>query len=325
VRSILFTLPAPNWPVAFAILALEIVIVALLLGWLRRRNAYQPDHLYTGIALVGMTTVVLAILLKIGHVEIKAYGAMLMVGFLTGTYAAVRLGRRRDVPGERLLDLGLVVLVGSILGARLAFVLMNPKVQFLDLQDILRYGLGGLSFHGGLIGGFLGGSIYIFVTRMNFWRVTDCAAPAIAIGYAITRIGCFLNGCCYGKETTLPWGMRFPFSPDAFPHTHAVHPTQLYASAMGFLMFGIVLLLSRGKSLGRAGRLFMVLLVLEGIERFTMEIFREPDPKFTGLLTPAQWVSIAVLIIGVVGFFLLPKRPAVVEPVAVEAEAVVKN
>jgi len=322
MKSILFTLHAPSWPVAFVILALEVIIAAILLGWLRRRNAYSQDHLYTGVALVGMTAVVLAILLKIGHVEIKSYGAMLMVGFLAGTYTAVRLGRRRAVAGERLIDLGLVVLVGAILGARLAFVLMNPEVKFFDLQEVLRSGLGGLSFHGGLIGGFLGGSVYIFLTRMDFWRVTDCAAPAISIGYAITRIGCFLNGCCFGKATSLPWGMRFPFSPDAFPHTHTVHPTQLYASAMGFLMFGIVLLLSRGKSLGRAGRLFMVLLVLESVERFVMEIFRYPDPNFHGVLTPAQWVSIAIFVIGIIGFFALPKRSAIVEPQPAPAEPV---
>jgi phosphatidylglycerol:prolipoprotein diacylglycerol transferase len=314
VKSILFILHAPSWPVAFAILALEAVLVILWLGWLRRRDAYTQDHLYTGIALVGMTAVVLAILLKIGHVEIKAYGAMLMLGFLAGTYTAVRLGRRRGVPGERMVDLGLVILVGAILGARLAFVLMNPGVQFFDLKDVLYSGLGGLSFHGGLIGGFTAGSIYLLVMRLDFWRVADCVAPAIAIGYAITRIGCFLNGCCFGKETILSWGMSFPYSPDIFAREHLVHPTQLYAAGMGLLMFIILLLLARGKSLGRAGRLFMVLLVLEGVERFVMEIFREPDPTFTGFLTPAQWVSIVIFIIGIAGFNLLPKRPAVVEP-----------
>jgi len=324
MRNVLLTIHNPGWPTAFAILVLELVIIALWLGWLRRRNAYTPDHLYTGIALVGMTAVVLAILLKIGRVEIKSYGAMLMLGFLAGTYAAIRLGRRRGVPAERLIDLGLVVLVGAILGARLAFVLMNPGVPFLDLQEVLRAGLGGLSFHGGLIGGTLAGSLYIYATRLNFWRVTDSTAPAIAIGYAITRIGCFLNGCCFGKETIPQWGMKFPDSPDIFARTHFVFPDQLYASAMGFLMFGILLLLSRGKSLGRAGRLFMALLVLEGIERFTMEIYRYPDPNFHGLLTPAQWVSIVVFIIGVVGFFLLPKHPAVGEPQPA-AEAMVKN
>jgi len=314
MRSTLLPLHSPGWPVAFAILALAIVLVAVWLGWLRRKGAYTPDHLYTGVALVGMTAVVLAILLKIDHdVGIKSYGAMLMLGFLTGTYAAVRLGRRRGVPSERLVDLGLVILVGAILGARLAFVLMNPDTHFFELKDVLSKGLGGLSFHGGLIGGFLAGSVYALFTRLDYWRVADCVAPAIAVGYAITRIGCFLNGCCYGKETILPWGMRFPDSPDTFPRYHIVHPTQLYASIMGFLMFGIILLLARGKSLGRAGRLFMVLLVLEGVERFVMEIYRQPDPNFHGLLTPAQWVSIAVFIVGIAGFFLLPKRAAVVE------------
>ena len=324
MRKTLFTLSAPDWPVAFAIIALEIVIIALWLIALRRKNLYTPDHMYTGTALVGMTAVVLAILLKIGMLEIKSWGAMLMLGFLAGTYTAVRLARRRGIPGERLIDLGLVILVGALLGARIAYVIMTPGTPLFDFKDVLTNGLGGLSFHGGLIGGFLAGSAYLLVTKLNFWRVADCVAPAIALGYAITRIGCFLNGCCYGKETTLPWGLRFPDSPDVFARTHTVLPDQLFASAMGLLMFGALLLLSRGKSLGRAGRLFMVLLVLEGVERFIMEIFREPDPRFTSLLTPAQWVSIALFIIGIIGYHLLPKRPAVVEPVAA-VEAVVKN
>jgi len=324
VRNILFTLPAPSWPIAFAIIAVEIVIIALWLGVLRRKDLYTQEHLYTGPALIGMTAVVLAILLKIGHVEIKSWGAMLMLGFLAGTYTTTRLARRRGIPGERLIDFGLVILVGALLGARIAYVLMTPGTPFFNMKEVLTYGLGGLSFHGGLIGGFLAGSAYLLITKLDYWRVADCAAPAIAVGYAITRIGCFLNGCCYGKEMAPPLGMKFPDSPDYFAKMHFVFPDQLFASAMGFLMFGILLLLSRGNSLGRAGRLFMVMLVLEGIERFTMEFFREPDPRFHGLLTPAQWVSVAIFIIGIIGFNLLRKRPAVVEPVAM-AEAVVKN
>ncbi|MHB0939233.1 MAG: prolipoprotein diacylglyceryl transferase [Armatimonadota bacterium] len=324
MRKTLFALSAPDWPIAFAILALEIVLVAIWLVVLRRKTLFTTDHLYTGTALVGMTAVVLAILLKIGHLDIKAWGAMLMLGFMAGIYVATRLARRRGVPGERLIDLGMVILVGALLGARIAFVIMTPNTPFFDLKDVLTYGLGGMSFHGGLIGGFLAGSAYLVLTRISYWRVADCVAPSIALGYAITRIGCFLNGCCYGKPTDHPWGMQFPDSPDWFARVNTVHPDQLYASAMGFAIFIVLLLLSRGKSLGRAGRLFMVLLVLEGIERFTMEFFRHPDPKFDGLLTPAQWVSIALFLIGIIGFYLLPKRPAVVEPVAMP-EAVVKN
>ena len=143
---------------------------------------------------------------------------------------------------------------------------------------MLTSGLGGLSFHGGLIGGMLTGGIYIARKRLNFWRIADCAAPGVAIGYAITRIGCFLNGCCYGKPAlNLPWRMTFLHSPDGAVYN--VHPTQFYASLMGLIMFGILLALSRNDSLKRAGRLFMLLLMLEGIERFVMEIYRfQPVP-----------------------------------------------
>ena len=312
MRPVLATLPAPSLLVMLGLLALIALGIAVWLYWLRARQAYHPDYLYTGIAIVVLSAIMLSVLRGVGELRINAYGTMLMCGFLLGIGSAVRVGIRRGVPADRLLDLGLAILVGAIVGARVLYVILTPGEQWLDLPRVLHEGLGGLSFHGGLLGGLLTGSLYIHAAKLNYWRVVDSLAPGIAIGYAVTRIGCFLNGCCFGKPAPgLPWAMVFPHSPDAFIRTVPVHPTQLYASAMGFTMFGILLLLSRGRGLGRAGRLFMVLLMLEGVERFVMEIFRYPDPHFHGLLTPAQWASIVLVIGGLLGMYLLPRRPAV--------------
>lgn len=311
MRPELLKLPAPTPAIIIAILLLEIIVIGLVT--VARRRQKPGEVLSTGAVLLVISAVVLFVLARLGEVSIKAYGAALMVGFLAGTYAAIRLGKRRGVPADRLLDLGLVILVGALIGARVGYVLQAGG-PLLDIPALMHEGLGGLSFHGGLLGGLLTASIYIGITKLPYWRVADSATPAVALGYAITRIGCFLNGCCFGREAVgLPWAMTFPFSPDAYPRLHAVHPTQLYASLMGFAMFGILLLLARGNSLGRAGRLFMALLMLEGVERFVMEIYRYPDPSFTGGLTLAQIVSIALFVVGALGWFLLPRQAAVLE------------
>ncbi len=316
MRPVLITFPAPTWPVILIILALLLAGLGGWLLWLRQRRAATTEHLYTAIAVFAISTLLLTVVrqvLQLDEIRINSYGATLMLGFLVGIFTAIRLGLRRAVSADRLLDLGLVVLVGAVIGARVGYVLITPGEPLLNLSYVLKNGLGGLSFHGGLIGGILVGSIFIFVNRLQYWRVVDCNAPGIAVGYAITRIGCFLNACCYGKPAAdLPWAVKFPHPHDAFIQNVPLHPTQLYASLMGFAIFGILLLLSRGQSLYRAGRLFMALLVLEGIERYVMEIYRWPDPNFHGTVTPAQFVSMIIVLVGIIGWFLLPKNPAVV-------------
>lgn len=312
MRRVLFDVPGPSLLISLVLGLLVAAGVVVWLLWLRRRQTYTIDHLYTGAALVGMAAVLLLVFHRMGHLSVHAYGAMLMCGFIAGTITAVRLGLRRGVSADRVVDLGLFILVGAIIGARVGYVLQNPGEPFLNMAEVLQNGIGGLSFHGGLIGGLLTGSTYIlFIAKLSYWRVADTLAPGIAIGYAVTRIGCFLNGCCYGIVAHgVPWAMIFPNLRDG----DLRHPTQLYASAMGLVMWGLLLLLARGRSLDRAGRLFMTFLVLEGIERFVMEIYRQPDPSFHGGLTAAQLVSVLLFLGGIAGWFLLPRRPAVELP-----------
>ncbi|MHB9024628.1 MAG: prolipoprotein diacylglyceryl transferase [Armatimonadota bacterium] len=318
MKPVLFSLPGPSLLTCLLIFAVITVGVVLWLGWLQHRRAVTRDHLFTGGAVLLISAVLLAILNRLPEIRVNAYGTMLMLGFIAGTISGIYLGRRRGVPADRVLDLGLFILFGAIIGARVVYMLITPNAgPFFDPAQVLRNGLGGLSFHGGLFGGLLAGTLYMLLAKLRFWRVVDALAPSVALGYAITRIGCFLNGCCYGKPAPegFPWAMDFPHSPDSLLHPVLhVHPTQLYAAAMGFLMFGILLWLSRGNGLGRAGRLFMAFLMLEGVERFVMEIFRQPDPSASGPLTLAQIVSILLILAGMAGWFLLPNYPAVDAP-----------
>lgn len=312
MRPILFTIPAPSPLLALLLWTVVAVGVALWLGSMHRRRALTNDTWFTAASIVGMAALMLYLVHAIGQLRVNAYGSMLITGFLLGIYTAARLGRRRGVPAERLFDMGLIILVSAIVGARVLYMFLTPDAgAFIDLRDVMKYGLGGLSFHGGLLGGVLAGSLYIRFAKMSYWRVADCLAPGILLGYAVTRIGCLLNGCCYGKPAaaSLPWAMDFPHSPDGF--VHQVHPTQIYASLMAFAFVGLLLWLARGHGLGRAGRLFMTFLMLEGVERFVMELFRHPDPNFHGIVTPAMVFSVVLVAAGMVGWFVLPRRPAV--------------
>jgi phosphatidylglycerol:prolipoprotein diacylglycerol transferase len=314
MKSVLLQLPPPSLVATLILLAALAVGLGVWLVLLKRRGKLGSDAVITAVVSLVVAAVVLVILGRMPLIRINAYGSALMVGFVVGILSAVRLGRRRGVPGDRIIDLGLWILVGALIGARAMYLVLTPGAgPFFDMSTVLNQGLGGLSFHGGLLGGLVAGSAYIFLMKLPYWRVTDCVAPGIALGYAVTRIGCFLNGCCFGKETHLPWGMIFPDSPELYARTFHVHPTQLYASLMGLAMFGILLLLARGNSLGRAGRLFMVFLILEGVERFVMEIFRYPAPGDIATFTMAQKASVVIIILGIIGWNLLPKRTAVDE------------
>lgn len=308
MRPVLFELSTISPLACLVVFAVIVCAMGIWLAVLRAKRIYTKDHLVTGFAVTAMATILLLLINRMGHFRVNAYGAMLMIGFVVGLISATHLGRRRGISAESLLDLGLLILLSAIVGARVMYWIITPGAgPILDIHEVLSNGLGGLSFHGGFLGGLLATIIYVRVKKIHFWRLTDCLAPGVAIGYAITRIGCFLNGCCFGKACHLPWAVVFPNLHDGTPR----HPSQLYASAMAMAMFGLLLFLSRGKSLGRAGRLTMVFFVLEGIERFTMEIFRQPDPTGHGVLTAAQIVSILLAITGIVGWFLLAQHPAV--------------
>ena len=326
-------IPAPSLFTTGLLLLIAAMGVGLWLLARHRAGHLTKDDQQTGVAMLVVFAILLFALHWLGAINshsglpgsfngirVNSYGAMLMLGFLAGTYTATRLGRRRSIIAERFIDLGLIALIGALIGARGMYLLLpgNGGQGFLDFQSAITRGLGGLSFYGGLLGGAITGSAYIFFTRLSYWRAVDSVAPGIAIGYAITRIGCFLNGCCYGKEApaglSWPWALNFLHSPDG-PIFHR-YPTQIFASLMGFAMFGLLLYFSRKQSLGRAGRLFMLFLMFESVERFVMEIFRQPDPNMSGFITPAQWVCMLLMLIGIAGFFLLPRTAAVSEPVA---------
>lgn len=229
-------------------------------------------------------------LFEILGVPVRSYGLMMVIGFVLGLWRMVRAGRHKGLPAERLYDLALVLLLSGIVGARIVYVLLNPETE--RWNEVLAVWNGGLSFHGGVVLAVLAGYIYIRRTKMPFWECADLAAPSIALGYSVARIGCFLNGCCHGAPTSLPWGVRFI---EGGTITVPSHPTQLYAAAASLLIF---FALTRIEKLGRRpGFVFVSYLGLYGLYRFLIEFLRKGfSAKVFALgLTEAQVVSLIMI------------------------------
>ncbi len=237
------------------------------------------------------------VLFSIFGLPIYSYGFLLAVAFLVAIIGLGKSGKRYAITYENIIDLATWALIGAIIGARLAYVMTEYR-YFLNSPwwEIFRVSSGGLAFHGGLIGGFLAGYGYTRYKKISTWKLADLVAPFIALGYSIVRIGCFLNGCCYGKITNVAWALRCEANDTALRH-----PTQLYSMLGSFILFLILRRLRNHKQFD--GFLFLLYIGLYSMMRFIVEIFRE-SPMVAPWLSLAQLVCIilGVLAFGLIGF-----------------------
>jgi phosphatidylglycerol:prolipoprotein diacylglycerol transferase len=240
---------------------------------------------------------------------IKSYGLMLALSFLLGMVISVRRGKRRGLRPEDIYDLVFLILVTSLVGVRLAFVLTHLD-QFPPWTRALAIWDGGLTLYGGLLLAIPATWWFCRRRRLDFLVIADALAPPVALGIGITRIGCFLAGCCYGKPCSLPWGVHFPASAPATKQFGpvAVQPSQLYASAAGFLVFALLLLWERWSP--RRGATFWRFLMLYGLDRFLNDFTRYYEPSQRTWLgwSNNQWLSLVVAVGALV--MLLRLRPA---------------
>jgi phosphatidylglycerol:prolipoprotein diacylglycerol transferase len=220
-----------------------------------------------------------SVLLRIGPLPIYSYGVMLMVAFLAGIALAKRRARGYGLSEKFVLDLSLVILISSILGARLMYIILHTEEFRHDLLETINilHGIAGLSVYGGLLVAILAALLYTRSKHQSFWTVADTIAPSVALGIFITRLGCFLNGCCFGLPGEHPWCVTFSRDTIAgatLPGA-SVHPTQLYMSLYGLLILAVLLLLAR--RLERPGALFSLFLLLYGLSRFAVDFLRYYD------------------------------------------------
>ena len=243
-------------------------------------------------------------LFKIFGIPIRAYGFMMVIGFALGLWRATRIAPKRGIDKDRVYDLTLIVLLSGVVGSRIVYILLNLQAE--SFRDFFAVWNGGLSFHGGVAFAVLAAYIYTKRMQMPFLKCADLLAPSVAIGYAFTRIGCFLNGCCYGAPTDLPWGVRFLEQGTLTPPSH---PTQIYAF---FANIAIFFILTRLEKLNRApGFIFTSYLGLYSIYRFLNEFLRKGYSAQVSIfdLTQAQVVSIVVIAVCGVIVYAKYRRP----------------
>lgn len=232
------------------------------------------------------------ILIKVFGLPIYAYGTFLSLAFLIAIVLTARDGAKAGISAETVVDIALCLCAGGIVGARVLYVLLEIGYYRQNPLEILNIRAGGLSFYGGAVAGFYTAWWYVKRKGLAPWPIADLAVPYAALAYAIVRVGCFLNGCCYGTPSDLPWAMACK---EGDAHTLR-HPTQLYA-AVGSLLLFILLRRLRGHK-RFAGFLFFLYMGLYAVMRGLIETFRESQILFAGIRT-TQAASLAMAIFAI--------------------------
>lgn len=247
---------------------------------------------------------------ELGPLTVTWFGIFVASGFMAGLWTASRRAMRVGIHPETVIDAGLWLMVGTIVGARTLYVISywNESFAGRPLKEIFMVQHGGLVFYGGLIGASLACIVFAFVRKLPLWKLADILAPSIALGSFFGRWGCLMNGCCYGRPTTLPWGIQFPKGHETYPNY--VHPTEIYDSLLNFGLYASLAWLFRRRSFD--GQVFAVYLICYAVLRSFVEYFRgDYTPvHYWGGLTPGQITGIGIALIGLLLLWKLPKNGA---------------
>lgn len=250
-----------------------------------------------------------------GFIHIRWYGVMLALAFLVGTAIALREARRLRLDEDRLITVILVTLVAAVLGARGLYVVEHVDEFRQDWGGVLALWQGGLTLYGGIVAGTVAGLLTARQAGLPMWIVADALTPSLALGTAFGRVGCFLNGCCYGRPTQLPWGVVFP--PDSFAGLEfgsmPVHPSQLYAALTGLVLFLLMWALRR--RLAPPGTLFWSFIALFAVIRIPLDFTRayEIESRVLQLgglaITESQLTSVALALFAALMIVRLKRGP----------------
>jgi phosphatidylglycerol:prolipoprotein diacylglycerol transferase len=237
-------------------------------------------------------------LFSFGGYTLHTYGVLVAIGIAAGVWLSARLGKTRGFDPNRIVDLGVWMVVAGVVGSKLLMYAENPSeiFSFASLQAA-----------GVFYGGFLAASgVFLWYThhyKMAWLATGDCFVPGLALGHAIGRIGCFAAGCCWGHACSYPWAVTFtdPYANKVVgvPLNIPLHPSQLYESATLFAICGVLLWIFHRR--GFAGQTFSAYLVLYGIARFLLEYTRDlsEDPVFLHLLSLSQIIALGLVAAGV--------------------------
>lgn len=310
-----------------------IAVILSLLGtaWMAYRwwadgRSWQPAHtrLLIGwiVAVVVFSAPAVSSRFPLSSVPVFGYGSMLLVGFLSALWLARRQARLAGLDPELMYDLAFWLLLPGIIGGRLAFLLQHGDSVFVDdtgaplhgtavLTAAVNLSEGGLVLIGAMAGGALGFFTFCARRRIPPFPLADVIVPSIFLGIGFGRLGCLLNGCCFGDACSLPWAISFPHGSvpfDMLVHrgfldpqaaaTMPLHPTQVYMAIDGFLLAWVTALYARVRT--RPGAVLALGCILCAITRFLVEFLRNDEMGQLGTrLTISQFYSLGILAAGI--------------------------
>jgi phosphatidylglycerol---prolipoprotein diacylglyceryl transferase len=236
--------------------------------------------------------------------KIHSYGLLVAIGVLCALCLVRWSARKQGLNPDLAVDLSLFIIFFGFVGARLFYVGLYWDYFVEEPFEILKIWKGGIVYYGGMIGGLAGFAVghrlLLKSTGTSFLEALDLVVPAIALAQGFGRVGCFLNGCCFGSESDLPWAVQFPFA------THLVHPVQLYESIFCFLLTVHLVKLSRRRH--SAGAVAFSFFSWYAVGRFIIELVRGDNPSSIFGLTVPQLMSVGILACTIITFLALTRN-----------------
>lgn len=252
----------------------------------------------------------------------RAFGILVGLGFVLGLWTSSRRAAKAGIDPNTVYDLGPWLLFAGLIGARALYVYTFWSREFAGqpLTEVFKIWNGGLVFYGGLIAAIVVGIVRVRQLKLPIWKLADALAPGIPIGHAFGRLGCLMNGCCFGRASDLPWAVRYPG--DHFTHGAGVHPAQVYESLLDLSLYAALAWWFPRRRFD--GQVFALYLMAYAFVRSISEYFRGDysvvSAPLNGVFTPGQAMSALILIAGVAAWALLrPSRGASTPPPAAEA------
>jgi phosphatidylglycerol:prolipoprotein diacylglycerol transferase len=297
------------------------------LAWIAIRQGPREAVVQFGLpaaVVTALLALVLPLLAEPAGIPVRGYGVMLLLAAASGTWLSIVRGRRAGIDADTILALATQVFLWGLVGARLFYVIEYHEQFFAagkplgrSLFEVVNIAAGGLVVFGSLPTAALAAWVFARRRGLDLLQLADCAAPGLLVGLAIGRIGCFLNGCCYGGPCELPWAVsfpagtevaaRYPRGPDAA--SLPVHPAQLYAAIDAGLLAALAVAFT--PLARRAGEVFALVLTLHPISRLLLEAIRVDEPPALGTpLSISQLVSLVLLALAAALWWWIGRRAA---------------
>lgn len=241
-------------------------------------------------------------ILTIGPITLHGYGLMIAIGIICALLMLDKRAKARKFDPNIVYRLSLISLLSGFVGAKLFYCIIEFKAIIDNPWQVLSGS--GFVVYGGIISGILAAIIYCKSKQISFFSHFDLAVPSIALAQGFGRIGCFLAGCCYGRETNSACGIVFYHSSIA-PNGVKLIPTQLLSSAGDFMIAAILLLYARKER--KQGRIGALYLILYSIGRFVIEFYRNDYRGYIGVLSTSQFLSLIVLAFAILMLYMSHK------------------